>query len=116
MADHTQEIADIRATIAESGVVCQLDRDGDLIDVPVVLTQYTKSELGFGADDGEIILTTDRKAIIPGGLERNPLRNVDKLIIPPCDVYPDGDTVGIINAVPVAPDGTALLWELQLRK
>lgn len=117
MADYTKDQQSARLDIAAAGLVCQLDRAGDTIDVPALLTEFSRSEIGFANNDGDIILPSDRKAIIPGGLERNPNKQLDKFVIPPCELYPDGaDNVRIVDAVPLAPNGQVIIWTLQLRK
>jgi hypothetical protein len=117
MADYTSDIISARASIAEAGLMCKLVRAGnDDLDVPALLTAYARSELGFQDTSGQLILATDRKALIPGGLSRNPDSELDKFEIPVCDVYPNGDTVRIVIAKPLAVNGQAIIWELQLRK
>lgn len=115
MADYTQDIAEARADIEEAGLICQLSRDGATIDVPTILTVFSEHDANFSNNSGDIILPSDRKAIIPGGLERNPDKELDRFIIPECDIYPDGADAQIVNAVPVAPSGQAIIWTLQLR-
>lgn len=112
MADYTSDIESARRDIEAAGIICQIDRDGATFDVPVLFGQFNPFTI-----DGNLILLTDIQATIPGGLERNPDNTEgDKLVIPPCDRFPNGDTIPIHRAKPLAPNGQAILWELQLRK
>jgi hypothetical protein len=115
MTDYSKDIADSYAAILDAGIVCQLSRDGATIDVPALLLNFSRRDNNFMETGGDIILSSDRKAIIPGGLERNPDKELDRFIVPPCDIYPDGAECQIVNLVPVAPGGQAIIWTLQLR-
>lgn len=111
MADYSQDIVSARADIAEAGLVCQLVREGSGFDVPAVLTNVDPKLV-----DGDIIRFTDYAALLPGGLERNPDPEQDKLQVPACDLFPNGDLLRVVTAKPLAPSGQAIIWELVLRK
>jgi hypothetical protein len=111
MADYTKDIQGAWNDIAEAGIMVQITRAGATIDVPLLFVAFNPSIV-----DGVIVMYTDRFAIIPGGLERNPDPEQDRIIVPPCDIYPDGANVQIRSARPMAPNGQAILWDLQLRK
>lgn len=113
--DYTADIKGARKSIEDAGITCQLSRDGATFDVPAVITSYKASELGFQNTDGSMILRGDYKALIPGGLERNPDPEQDRFIIPSCDIFPDGKEMRIVFPNPTAPSGQAIIWELQIR-
>lgn len=116
MADYSKDIASARKDIADAGIMCQLSRDGATFDVPALILKIDPSKVGRSDGSGGLISWTDRTAMLPGGLERNPDPEQDRLIIPPCDIYPNGEDVRIVTATPLAPSGQAILWELLLRK
>lgn len=112
MADYSQEIIGARDAIVEAGILCALRRNAVTdLPVPVLLTKVDPKLV-----DGELIRFTDTSALLPGGLVRNPDPEVDKLVIPACDLFPTGDVLRIVTATPTAPSGEAIIWELVLRK
>src|SRR5262245_42278679 len=67
MGDYSGDQKSAYNDLANAGVFCQIDREGATIDVPALLETYSQF-----AVDGNLILATDIRAMIPGMLERNP--------------------------------------------
>lgn len=111
MVDYAEDIAGARQSIIDAGIVCQLDRDGSAVDAPAVLTRVDPRLV-----DGDLIRFTDTSALLPGGLDRNPDEEQDRFVVPPCELFPDGDSLRIVKASPFAPNGQVIIWELVLRK
>lgn len=112
MADYSQDITSAYRDIADAGIMCKLRRGvSDDIDVPALITNVDPKVV-----DGELIMVTDTLAIIPGGLSRNPSSELDRLIIPACDIFPNGENLRIVKPTPTAPNGQAIIWELLCRK
>lgn len=73
--------------------------------VRIVMTEYKPAE-----KDGQLILQTDRKAILSAvGLTITPDPETDQLV-------EGGNPLRIVTVTPTAPAGVAIVYELQVRR
>lgn len=115
MADYSADIASAQIDIAEAGCEALIVRSTDEFPIFALISDYSPQERSGSTGNTGLIQFTDKKILIAGGLGVIPDAETDQFKTK--DIEPDfpPGLHRIVTVKPLAPSGTAIIYELQVR-